>query len=360
MDNHSVDPVILPLPLHPSYTSPAWAVKILRSSSSSPSGSQIVDMFMINSLNLPPRTRLQIRNKKKPQKTIWSLPLESETPVSLAAPDVKRVLEIYRERKKQRKKISRAEEKGEACKEEVSYSIPEEVMTKIKEGGAKEDEGMSSVTASNNVAPNSVPASNGVPTHNIPTHNVPTHKGAPPSLQTPLPPPPPGGFNPLPLRNPPAGYNSFPPGMTVPSYPPPSTSQPQAIHQSQPQPSSPLSNISETFFKKFHTEPLQNIPDLYHKDSRFTLTAGSAVSTVSEGLDSVVSSVQSLRSTSTFTVLACTSQIIDSRTLLAVCTGTVNNQVMGNRGFVHTAVIKEGGRGGRTCCTNGILNVDLR
>jgi hypothetical protein len=74
-----------------------WKVSIYRDGKGNP-----VDTFLINNINLPPRI------DKKTKKIKWQLPnyFNKKGNVNLGADDLRRVLEIYKERKVKRKKES--------------------------------------------------------------------------------------------------------------------------------------------------------------------------------------------------------------------------------------------------------------
>eukprot|EP00520_Triparma_pacifica_P019662 CAMPEP_0118646290 /NCGR_PEP_ID=MMETSP0785-20121206/7974_1 /TAXON_ID=91992 /ORGANISM="Bolidomonas pacifica, Strain CCMP 1866" /LENGTH=130 /DNA_ID=CAMNT_0006538267 /DNA_START=141 /DNA_END=530 /DNA_ORIENTATION=+ len=130
MDNHTVSTTILPLPSDSSYPSPSWLVTILRTGTP-------VDRFYINDDNLPPRT-----NKKK---VLWKLPSDEHVQVRLNAKDELRVLNLYKLRKKERKKKAR----NNAPLEDLIYSVPLEIIKSLdggngdekKEGGITEEIG---------------------------------------------------------------------------------------------------------------------------------------------------------------------------------------------------------------------------
>ena len=70
-----------------------WQVSIFRDTNPDAP----VDVFFINNVNLPPR-----RSKQK--KVLWRLPIAESQAVRLAVADEERVFNIYKERKKERKK----------------------------------------------------------------------------------------------------------------------------------------------------------------------------------------------------------------------------------------------------------------
>ena len=85
-----------------------WKVRIFREGVET-----AIDEFVINENNLPAR-----KNKKK---TLWTLPKREDEPVRLAAIDEERVIELFKERKKIRKKN---EWKRKAAKGAVDVKLP--------------------------------------------------------------------------------------------------------------------------------------------------------------------------------------------------------------------------------------------
>jgi hypothetical protein len=92
-------------------TNPRWEVDILRDDS------LVVDTFVLNSTVLPPRV-----NKKG--KVLWKLP-ETGVP-SFGSEDRRRILDIYKKRKKERKKLSLSSA-IEGCEDVLSECVEKAV-----------------------------------------------------------------------------------------------------------------------------------------------------------------------------------------------------------------------------------------
>lgn len=102
---------------------PCWEVDILRDDS------LVVDTFVLNNSVLPPRV-----NKKG--KVLWKLPETGDKLPSFAAEDRRRILEIYKRRKKERKKLSLSS----AIDEDSEYVLSESVEKAINIKCTADDE----------------------------------------------------------------------------------------------------------------------------------------------------------------------------------------------------------------------------
>lgn len=96
---------------------PCWKVDILRDDS------LVVDTFVLNNAVLPPRV-----NKKG--KVLWKLPETGDKLPSFAAEDRRRILEIYKRRKKERKKLSLSSAIDEDIKNVLSESVEKAINIK--------------------------------------------------------------------------------------------------------------------------------------------------------------------------------------------------------------------------------------
>lgn len=96
-------------------TNPCWEVDILRDDS------LVVDTFILNSVILPPRI-----NKKG--KVLWKLPETGEP--SFGSEDRRRILDIYKKRKKERKKLSLSSAIDEGCENVLSEGVEKAINIK--------------------------------------------------------------------------------------------------------------------------------------------------------------------------------------------------------------------------------------
>jgi hypothetical protein len=88
-------------------TNLCWEVDILRDDS------LVVDTFVLNSVVLPPRV-----NKKG--KVLWKLPETGDKLPSFGYEDRKRIIDIYKKRKKERKKLSLSSANDHVCENVLS------------------------------------------------------------------------------------------------------------------------------------------------------------------------------------------------------------------------------------------------
>lgn len=96
-------------------TNPCWEVDILRDDS------MVVDTFVLSSAVLPPRV-----NKKG--RVLWKLP-ETGVP-SFGSEDRRRILDMYKKRKKERKKLSLSSAIDEGCENVLSEGVEKAINIK--------------------------------------------------------------------------------------------------------------------------------------------------------------------------------------------------------------------------------------